>query len=156
MRQKAFQNEIGCVSTSRDYAERLPFKFNLEIQSEHFGKGRSLSIEGSTVETHTAQAIQAGVVDNELSECQKERVSKLLLQISIRELHNDMLLPPDEGGFKEARDETGNVRISDTALRALLPEQARKMTPRHKQMCGCEVCIQIRHHQNDRSSLIGT
>ena len=81
---------------------------------------------------------------------QKERVSKLLLQISIRELHNnDMLLPPDEGGFKEARDETGNVRISDTALRALLPEQAREMTPRHKQMCGCEVCIQIRHHQND-------
>ena len=44
---------------------------------------------------------------------QKERVSKLLLQISIRELHNDMLLlQPDEGGFKEARDETGNVRIS--------------------------------------------
>ena len=58
---------------------------------------------------------------------QKERVSKLLLQISIRELHNDMLLPPDEGGFKEAWDETGNVRISDTALRALLPEQARKV-----------------------------
>jgi hypothetical protein len=80
---------------------------------------------------------------------QKERVSKLLLPISIRELHNDMLLPPDEGGFKEAWDETGNVRISDTALRALLPEQARKMTPRHKQMCGCEVCIQIRYHQND-------
>ena len=80
---------------------------------------------------------------------QKERVNKLLLQISIRELHNDMLLPPDEGGFKEAWDETGKVRISDTAMRALLPEQARKMTPRHKQMCGCEVCIQIRLHQID-------
>jgi hypothetical protein len=71
MRQKAFQNEIGCVSTSRDYAERLPFKFNLEIQSEHFGNGRSLSIEGSTVETHTTQAIQAGVVDNELTDKEK-------------------------------------------------------------------------------------
>jgi hypothetical protein len=73
----------------------------------------------------------------------KERVNKLLLQISIRELHNDMLLPPDQGGFVDAWDESGNPRISDTALRALLPEQARKMTPRHKQMCGCEVCIQI-------------
>ena len=78
---------------------------------------------------------------------QKERVNKLLLQISIWELHNDMLLPPDQGGFKEAWDETGNARISDTALRALLPEQARRMTPRHKQMCGCEVCIQIRSLQ---------
>jgi hypothetical protein len=30
----------------------LSATFNLEIQSEHFGNGRSLSIEGSTVETH--------------------------------------------------------------------------------------------------------
>jgi hypothetical protein len=48
---------------------------------------------------------------------QKERVNKLLLQISIRELHNDMLLPPDQGGFAEAWDERGAARISDTALR---------------------------------------
>jgi hypothetical protein len=78
---------------------------------------------------------------------QKECLNKLLLQISIRELHNDMLLPPDQGGFKEAWEETGNARISDTALHALLPEQAWRMTPRHKQMCGCEVCIQIRSLQ---------
>jgi hypothetical protein len=50
-----------------------------------------------------------------------------------------MLLPPDQGGFKEAWDENGNVRISDTALHALLPKQAWRMTARHKQMCGCEV-----------------
>ena len=42
----------GSVKTRRDYAERLSATFNLEIQSEHFGNGRSLSIEGSTVETH--------------------------------------------------------------------------------------------------------
>jgi hypothetical protein len=34
-----------------DYAERLSATFNLEIQSEHFGNGRSLSIEASTVES---------------------------------------------------------------------------------------------------------
>jgi hypothetical protein len=78
---------------------------------------------------------------------QKERVNKLLLQISIWELHNDMLLPPDQGGFKEAWDENGNARISDTALCALLPEQAWRMTPWHKQMCRCEVSIQIRSLQ---------
>jgi hypothetical protein len=78
---------------------------------------------------------------------EREQVAKLLLQITIRELHNDMLLSPEKGGFKEAKDEVGNVLISDTALRALLPEQVRRMTPRHKQMCGCEVCIQMGYHQ---------
>lgn len=73
-RQKAFQNEIGSVNTSRDYSERLKFKFNLEVQSEHFGNSRSLSIEGSTVETHTAQAIEAGEVDDELTDTEKYRL----------------------------------------------------------------------------------
>jgi hypothetical protein len=34
---------------SRDYAERLLMKFHKEIQSEHFGAGRDLSIEGNVV-----------------------------------------------------------------------------------------------------------
>jgi hypothetical protein len=59
---------------------------------------------------------------------QKERVNKLLLQISIRELHNGILLPPDQGGFTEAWDKSGRARISDTALRALLPEITGAMT----------------------------
>jgi hypothetical protein len=71
MQQKAFQNKIGCVSTSQDYAKQLPFKFNLEIQSKHFRNGRNLSIEGRKVEIHTAQAIQSGVVDKELTNNEK-------------------------------------------------------------------------------------
>ena len=45
----------GCFSISdvilyvRDNAERLSVHFNLEIQSDHFGNGRSLSIEGCNV-----------------------------------------------------------------------------------------------------------
>jgi hypothetical protein len=34
---------------SRDYAERLLMKFHKEIQSEHFGAGRDLSIEGNVI-----------------------------------------------------------------------------------------------------------
>jgi CTP-dependent riboflavin kinase len=34
---------------SRDYAERLLMKFHMEIQSEHFGQGRDLSIEGNVI-----------------------------------------------------------------------------------------------------------
>mmetsp|Transcript_5084 Transcript_5084/g.7971 ORF Transcript_5084/g.7971 Transcript_5084/m.7971 type:complete len:182 (+) Transcript_5084:2-547(+) len=69
----------------------------------------------------------------------KKRVAKLLLEISIRELHNDLL--HEERGLVTVRNEKGDVLISDTALRYLVPEQLRRMTKRHKQMCGCEVCI---------------
>jgi hypothetical protein len=39
----------GKVAGSRDYAERLLMKFHMEIQSEHFGQGRDLSIEGNVI-----------------------------------------------------------------------------------------------------------
>jgi hypothetical protein len=41
----AFRKRPGDVNTRRDYAERLLAKFNLEIQSDHFGNDRSLSME---------------------------------------------------------------------------------------------------------------
>jgi hypothetical protein len=71
-------------------------------------------------------------------------VGKLLLEISVRELHNDLLDTPENGGLAEARDESGNVLISDTALRYLLPPQLKRMSASHKQMCGCEKCLSIR------------
>lgn len=83
----------------------------------------------------------------------KERVGKLLLEISIRELHNDLIeLPVDKGGagggLPSARDaRTDRIIISDTALRYLLPPQLVGMTEKHKQMCGCEVCLIADSHQ---------
>jgi hypothetical protein len=81
------------------------------------------------------------------SEGIKERVSKLLLEIPIRELHNDLILPPREGGLADARDASGNVIISDTSLRRLLPKQLRVASESHKQLCGCEICLTARSHQ---------
>jgi hypothetical protein len=46
----------------------------------------------------------------------KERVPQLLLQIPVRELHNDLLKPIEEGGLLEVRDENGIALIRDTAL----------------------------------------
>ena len=40
---------VGELMSSRDYAERLLLKFHMEIQSEHFGQGRNLSIEGNLI-----------------------------------------------------------------------------------------------------------
>ena len=38
---------------------------------------------------------------------------KLLLQVSVRELHNIMVSLPEEGGMKEAKDAEDNTIISD-------------------------------------------
>ena len=46
---------------------------------------------------------------------------KLLLQVSVRELHNRLVSDPNDGGIKEARYEGNNIIISDSTLRTLLP-----------------------------------
>jgi hypothetical protein len=53
----AFKKRPGDVNTWPDYVEQLSAKFNLEIQSDHFGNGRSLYMEGSRVKFFSATAI---------------------------------------------------------------------------------------------------
>jgi len=62
------------------------------------------------------------------------KTSKLLLSISVRELHNDMVKLLDV-----AKSPEGDVLISDTKLRQILPKQIGRMSKRHKEMCGCIV-----------------
>ena len=50
-------------------------------------------------------------------------VPKLLLQVSVRELHNSLVSDPNDGSLKYARDEDGKIIISDSTLRSLLPPQ---------------------------------
>ena len=71
----------------------------------------------------------------------KVTIGKYLLEISFREPHNDMNKPVTKGGLEGAIDDDGKQILSDTMLRSLLPTNMRRMTERHKMMCGCEVCI---------------
>ena len=48
-------------------------------------------------------------------------VPKLLFQLSVRELHNILVSGPNDCGLKDARYEDGNIIISDSTLRSLLP-----------------------------------
>ena len=68
-------------------------------------------------------------------------VTKLLLQVSVRELHNSLVSDPNDGGLKDARDEDGKIIISDSTLHSLLPPQLKQMSARYKVMCDCECCI---------------
>ena len=61
-------------------------------------------------------------------------VPKLLLQVSVRELYNSLVSDPNDGGFKDARDEYGKIIISDSTLRSLLPSQLKKC-PHVKRLC---------------------
>ena len=53
---------------------------------------------------------------------------KLLLQVSVQELYNTMMIPPEEGVFKEAINVYNNTIISDSTLRRILPPQLKNMT----------------------------
>ena len=72
---------------------------------------------------------------------EKKKMSKLLLQVSICELHDDLMKAEHEGGFKYRFDKNNKPLISDTALRNLLPPELRKMKKYQRIMCGCETCI---------------
>ena len=73
--------------------------------------------------------------------CEPQVVPKLLLQVSVRKLHNSMASTPEEGGLKEARDAENNIIISDSNLRNILPTQLKNINSRYKVMCGCGYCI---------------
>ena len=65
----------------------------------------------------------------------------MLLQLSVRELYNNLVSDPNYGGLKDARDEENNIIISDYTLRTLLPPQLKQISAQYKVMCGCECFI---------------
>lgn len=76
----------------------------------------------------------------------KRRVGKLLLEIPVRELHNQLVSPQSEGGLPSARDAEGEILVSDSTLRNIMKSDIphlRRSSERYKQMCGCFVCINV-------------
>ena len=61
--------------------------------------------------------------------------------MSLRELHNSLVIYTNDGGLKYARDEENNIIISDSTLRSLLPPQLKQIFARYKVMWGCECYI---------------
>ena len=53
-------------------------------------------------------------------------VPKLLLQVYVRKLHNNLVSDTDDSGLKEAIYAENNIIISDSKLRSLLPPQLKK------------------------------
>ena len=67
----------------------------------------------------------------------KRRVPKLLLERSMQQFHNELIVSLDDGGLLGARHaDTNDVIISDKMFYYLLSPQLRPMTYNHKMMCG--------------------
>ena len=57
--------------------------------------------------------------------------------MSVQELHNTMVSPPELGGIKESKDVDNNIIISDSTLCKILSPQLKKYSERCKVICGC-------------------
>ena len=72
----------------------------------------------------------------------KNIFTKMLTDIYIRDLHNDIRKPFYNGGLENVFDSvTHKFLISDTALRSIIPPKVSKMTPRLCQIFGCDIFI---------------
>ena len=93
--------------------------------------------------TRHTQVVQSPVSNDCLKvmfddKTEPQLVPKLLLQVSVRELHKSLVRDPNDGGLKYSRYEENNIIISDYTLCSLLPPQLEKNYARYKVMCGCE------------------
>ena len=78
----------------------------------------------------------------------KLRVSKLLLECSMRHLHNELIASPYDGCLVGARHAGKNdVIISHTMLCSLAPPQLCPMTDNQKMMCGSSICSTSKYFQ---------
>ena len=64
-----------------------------------------------------------------------------LLQISLRELHNYMMLSISQGGLFGSRNVDGELCICNMSLREYIPKYIKPICNRNKITCGCETCI---------------
>ena len=71
-------------------------------------------------------------------------VPKLLLQVSVRELRNIMVSPPEEDLLSKAIDVDNNIIISYSTLRSFPQTQLKKVSARYKVMCGFECYISVK------------
>ena len=72
------------------------------------------------------QIINDGLKLNIDVKTEPQFVPKLLLQVSVRELHNSLISDTSDGGIKEARDTENNIVIRDSTLHSLFTSQLKK------------------------------
>ena len=80
---------------------------------------------------HNPQVLQSSIANDFLKVkidgyTEPQFFPKLLLHVSVRELHDNLVSATKDGGLKEAGDEYDNIIISDSTLCSLFPPQLKK------------------------------
>ena len=96
--------------------------------------------------THHPQVVQLSIYNDCLKvmvddQTEPQLVPKLSLQVSVRELHNSLVIDPNYVGIKDDWDEDGKIIISNSTLCSLLPPQLKQIYARYKVICNCECYI---------------
>ena len=95
---------------------------------------------------HHPKIVQSQIVDDCIKvkidgHTELQLVQKILFQVFVRKLHNNLVSATIDGVIRESRDEDDNIIISDSTLRSLFPPQFKNISSRYKVMCSCECCI---------------
>ena len=107
----------------------------------------------SFIENHP-NAVQSPIMNDYVSIIDKadptivHKVPKLLLQVSIQELHKNLVEQIPEAS------KDGIPLVSDTKLRDMIPPQVKKMADRYKEMYGCTDCVSIGYFHRDNNKFI--
>ena len=68
-------------------------------------------------------------------------VPKLLSQVLVQELHNRLVISPEESGLEESREKQNNIITSDSTLHSILASQLNKISEHYKVTCDCKCFI---------------
>ena len=64
------------------------------------------------------------------------------MDIFVKDIRKNMIKPSDNSGQdRVVYSMTKIALISDTGLSSFIPPKFSKMTPRLRQICGCDICI---------------
>ena len=143
---KTAKCRVVAASSRRKFMKVCNILWKKEKRKGHFEINEQIKCNLYTWITRHPQVVQLPISNDCLKvmlyyQTEPQLVPKLLLQMSVRELHNILVRDPNDGGLKYARDEDCEIIISDSTLRSLLPPQLKQMSACYKIICGCECYI---------------
>ncbi|KAL7533169.1 hypothetical protein ACHAXR_005078 [Thalassiosira sp. AJA248-18] len=74
---------------------------------------------------------------------EKLEIQKVLITVCPRQLHVHMMEEVTKGGYKYARDRSGEVKFSITTIVSYWPNWLTIMKDGHMMLCGCKTCTEM-------------
>ena len=155
LQKQRFYNMWTCDFSSKQYRGKMVY------QTMHWSNKKryqSIDTEIRWVDNEISNMCESPIACDTLLITDAEfgvkgRVPKLLLECSMRQLHNEVIASPYDGGLIRARHANNNdVIIIDTMLRSLALPQLRPITDHDRIMCGYAICNTSKYFQESSNA----